>query len=289
MIFSNILLIILHAQLLLPVLGEDLVTVEIVNKAIEFDEDLEVTFRYEGNDIQPSLGDYIGIYKKGQIDDDTIEETYLYTCNSNDYEENCKYLDAPAEGTLTFSVRDPYGDSGGYDRWWPLNPGNYQACLYNEAADGTYNLISDCEEFKVKGIKVKKLKKVTVLKKGPRKFKLGAPITLKIENKQVEAPGQWISLQPAKGFDSTGGLTSYSGSSDHWLYFGCNNQFGDQDSGLCGKSVSVGDVEISQLSQEYWAVPVGKYKVCLVFSHNVNDDDKYPLFKCAEKLITIEK
>jgi len=286
MIFSNILLSILHAQLLLPVLGEDLATVEIVDKVIEFGADLEVKFRYEGSDIQPRLGNYVGIYKKGQIDDDTTEEAYLYTCNSNDYEENCKYLDAPAEGNLTFSVRDPYGKAA---QWWPVNPGRYQACLYNEAADGTFNLISDCEEFTVKKIPDKKLKKVSVFKKGPNKFKLGAPITLKIKNEGFEAPGQWISLQPAKGFDSTGGLTSYSGSSDHWIYFGCNNQFGDQASELCDKSVSDGDVVISQLSQKYWAVPAGKYKVCLVFSHNVNDDDKYPLFKCAKKHIIIEK
>jgi len=166
MIFSNILLIILHAQLLLPVLGEHLATIEIVNDVIEFGADLEVMFSYEGSDIQPSLGNYVGIYKKGRIDDDTTEEAYLYTCNSNDYEENCKYLDAPAEGTLTFSVRDPYGK---VDQWWPVNPGEYQACLYNEAADCTfnsidcegfnvtYNLISNCEGFKVKGVPDKKL------------------------------------------------------------------------------------------------------------------------------------
>jgi len=282
MIFSNILLGILHAQLLFPVLGSEKATLELVENLIEFGAGLEVVFKYEGNGIEPSLGDYVGIYKEGQVDedDDYVEEAYLYTCNSDDFEENCKHLDAPKEGALKFTVSDPLSSN------WPLNPGAYQACMYREAGDGTYTSISNCEEFSVKGISKKKLKKVPVLNKESKtKFKFGAPITLKIKSLPVTIPGQWISLHPAKGFDSKGGLDRAT--IDQYIYVGCNNQFGDQESGLCAKLVSQGDVVISQLSQEYWAIPAGKYKVCLVFSQKVNDENKYPIFKCDKKGKTI--
>jgi len=283
MIFSNILLGILHAQLLFPVLGSEKATLSLVDNQIEFGAGLEVVFKYEGNGIKPSLGDYVGIYKEGQVGegDDYVEEEYLYTCNSDDFEENCKYLDAPKEGALKFTVSDPTYN-------WPLNPGAYQACMYRVAGDGTYTSISNCEKFSVKGISKKKLKKVPVTtRKSKTTFKLGAPITLKIKSLPVTIPGQWISLHPAKGFNSKGGLNRAT--ITHYIYVGCNNMFGDQKSGMCAKLVSQGDVVISQLSQEYWAVPPGNYKVCLIFSQTVNDENKYPIFKCAKKEITIQK
>ena len=49
----------------------------------------------------------------------------------------------------------------------------------------------------------------------------------------------------------------------------------------------MGKVVIDQSSQEYWALPAGEYKVCLIFNTNENADNKYDLFKCSRKKLTI--
>jgi len=287
MILSKILLGIIHVQLLSPALGNKTPTLEITETEIEFGADLEVIFKLK--DTKPSLGDFVGIYKKGEYDVDDYE-AYLYTCDSKDYESSCLYLDPPKEGTLTFSVRDPDCGSGARQDW-PLNPGRYQACLFNydEGKETSTLLSKKCEQFKIKGIEKKALKKVTVLMDGMLKFDVGAPITFNFKSKQATIPGQWFTIYPAEGFNSTGGLSRIKDKVDHWIYAGCNNQFGDQKTELCSKTVSEGTVVMNQVSQKFWAIPAGKYKVCLIFSTNTNEEDKYTWFKCHKKAIRIVK
>lgn len=282
MIFSNILLSIICVQLASPVHG-DKPTLEIETTNIGLGEALEVAFRFkEDSTIKPSISDFVGIYGR-EVEGGSDYEAYLYTCGADKSTyKQCEYLDPPQSGALTFSAED-LGVGYHADEYWPLNPGKYKACLVAYDTESyEYTLLSECKNFKVNGISNANLKQVDIMRKN-RRVSVGDSITIRFNSGLATTVGQWIALYPSDEFENEGGITD----SYHWIYTGCDNQIGNQRSELCSKIVNEGKVVIDQSSQEYWALPAGEYKVCLIFNTNENADNKYDLFKCSRKKLTI--
>jgi len=221
-----------------------------VNRQYKFGQTIVVKF----NNPEPALtSNWVGIFSKA----DDKSEVRLFTCG-NFY--SCTE-EPRQDGQVTFSARDPRVS---YKQWIPLKPGNYEACLLNDNGFTGYkdNLIGQCESFKIKSLKKKKLRKSRVW---PTKkiFSYEESITVRFKG-TFAVPNQWIAIY-ADDPDNKYPFDEYA----PWIYSGCGTDYGNQpQSQQCSIRRKKGEVEFNNTLHECWPIAVGKYRVYLVFSNN---------------------
>jgi len=239
-----------------------------VNSKNKFGKNIEVKFNAGGPGLKSH---WIGIYPVPYIDNSLT--LWLYTCGSQDPEECTQ--EVTGEGTVIFRNEAP---SSGRDQYFPISAGNYQACLFDDNGifddDGGNDQIGECAEFTVNALKKKKVKKSRLFPT-KKKFSYGEPIPVTYRGKFAVA-NQWIGLYPNVSYKKE------IPDADIWIFSGCGDRFGNQleiGKYQCSKRRKKGTVEFSSttLYSEEWPVPVGEYRVCIVYMWN----EPFNRFKCG--------
>jgi len=172
---------------------------------------------------------------------------------------------------LVFGVNDP--DSGNMQQW-PLKSGKYKACLMDalESEDQVYTFLS-CEDFKVKKMKKKSIKKMKIV---PKKSSFPSGAAIKVDFEKVAlVPNTWIGMYKNPLPEGSNKIEEPL----WWVYTGCNNYEGDQEeSNDCAEVKKEGRVTFNKNhgGNGEWPLEAGEYYFCISYDYN----RPYKNFKC---------
>lgn len=237
---------------------------------------------------------YIAIYisKKNdlltELPPDNQFHSWLNDCNT---QEDCNYEpeNAPLTGSVLFSLT-PYSDSSDYEKYFPLNKGNYKACLIDEiwaseeSETATYELIGTCDEFSVKPPKKKQIKKAVVAT--PQDSSPDATIEVEVTI-PIRTFNTWVGLYLTSdlAFNNAGKVTGPLPAEELWGYTHCPLNTGNLDSGSCSnkkgkkKTIILDEKNIEDCEDCNWPLEKGSYVACL----NFNSNSPYNKYKCSGK------
>lgn len=216
---------------------------------------------------------WIGIYPKGK-DTSLSTTTVLWTSLCGDqvsWNTNCT---PETSGDVRFRISAPDQSSNGYD--FPLNPGDYKACLMEDRVS-PYTEI-ECSEFNIRGFpsSVASTSSVTPTKKVfvyDETIKADFVATAPIVN-------SWIGLYPADKINAQ--TTNLLSRPVNWVYIGCNNQVGNWAvSEYCSTRWATRSVDLNTTTMSVsneWPPEAGMYKLCLSFFTN----PPYEEFACSD-------
>jgi hypothetical protein len=244
-------------------------TVSLSKAKYKFDEKISVTWELSGYDPE---NNYLSIFHM-DVADDEDEAMYGYLCTGTQESGVVDGCDGSKTGdTIDFYATDPALE---YDEQWPLNPGQYRACL---RFSGNINLA--CEQFTISAIP-SDAAPYTALYPLKKTYKYGTPIKGRFYF-PFTYTNTWVGLYRAND-------ASHSSSEIEeplmWLYTGCNNQEGNQkETNDCSKKKRKGnfqfDEKVEDRSELYFAeIIAGNYRFCISYLNN----SPYVTFACSDK------
>lgn len=258
----------------------------------KFGESIKVGFRTFDADEEARSRYYVGLYSnKFDSEFENLSLSSWLCGDSSCRTDNTTVF--PAKGNIKFSAEDPDHD---YHGEFPPNDGKYEVCLVDEVGflgdlnpHNTSSIALQCKTIYVKSIRNIASKK-SLVKVEKERYAFNETIKV-IFKAKVLIPKMWIGI--FNSTDVVGKDELRLEDEISWLYTGCNNQSGDQsennDCAALGTKkkgkVFFEEKNVDKYDSQ-WPIPLGTYRICLVFAYNSPYKKKY--FKCSDKDTIVE-